>query len=135
MSSGEFLHNSGDSSKLKYCIFAFRLNNSRLTFQMSAFIVPKASLQVLTAPKHHQFVHLKRKTNFTEIWFQEFNFGTIPVNSCLPEKFHREGYSEVCGGSQPRRTRICASLRSRMKFKTLCYPLFGRNKNTALPSF
>ena len=30
---------------------------------------------------------------------QEFNFGTIPVNSCLPEKFHREGYSGVCGGS------------------------------------
>ena len=32
-------------------------------------------------------------------------------------------------------TRICTSLRSRMKFKTLCYPVFGRNKNTALPSF
>ena len=32
-------------------------------------------------------------------------------------------------------TRICASLGSRMKFKTLCYPVFGRNKNTALPSF
>ena len=30
-------------------------------------------------------------------------------------------------------TRICASLGSRMKFKTLCYPVFGRNKNTALP--
>ena len=30
---------------------------------------------------------------------------------------------------------ICASLGSRMKFKTLCYPVFGRNKNTALPSF
>ena len=33
------------------------------------------------------------------------------------------------------KTRICASLGSRMKFKTLCYPVFGRNKNTALPSF
>ena len=32
-------------------------------------------------------------------------------------------------------TRICASLGSRMKYKTLCYPVFGRNKNTALPSF
>ena len=32
-------------------------------------------------------------------------------------------------------TRICASLGSRMKFKTLCYPVFGKNKNTALPSF
>ena len=32
-------------------------------------------------------------------------------------------------------TRICASLGSRMKFKTLCYPVFGRHKNTALPSF
>ena len=32
-------------------------------------------------------------------------------------------------------TRICASLGSRMKFKTLYYPVFGRNKNTALPSF
>ena len=32
-------------------------------------------------------------------------------------------------------TRICASLGSRMKFKTLCYPVIGRNKNTALPSF
>ena len=32
-------------------------------------------------------------------------------------------------------TRICASLGSRMKFKTLCYPVFGRNKNTALTSF
>ena len=32
-------------------------------------------------------------------------------------------------------TRICASLGSRMKFKTLCYPVFGRNKSTALPSF
>ena len=32
-------------------------------------------------------------------------------------------------------TRICASLGSRMKFKTLCYPVFERNKNTALPSF
>ena len=32
-------------------------------------------------------------------------------------------------------TRICASLGSRMKFKTLCYPVFGRNKNTVLPSF
>ena len=31
-------------------------------------------------------------------------------------------------------TRICAGLGSRMKFKTLCYPVFGRNKNTALPS-
>ena len=28
------------------------------------------------------------------------------------------------------RTRICASLGSRMKFKTLCYPVFGRNKKT-----
>ena len=33
------------------------------------------------------------------------------------------------------RTRICASLGLRMKFKTLDYPVFGRNKNTALPSF
>ena len=33
------------------------------------------------------------------------------------------------------KTRICASLGSPMKFKTLCYPVFGRNKNTALPSF
>ena len=33
------------------------------------------------------------------------------------------------------KTRICASLGSRMKFKTLCYPVFGRTKNTALPSF
>ena len=33
------------------------------------------------------------------------------------------------------KTRICASLGSRMKFKTLCYPVFGRNKSTALPSF
>ena len=32
-------------------------------------------------------------------------------------------------------TRICASLGSHMKFKTLCYPVFGINKNTALPSF
>ena len=32
-------------------------------------------------------------------------------------------------------TRICASLGLRMKFKTLCYPVFERNKNTALPSF
>ena len=27
-------------------------------------------------------------------------------------------------------TRICASLGSRMRFKTLCYPVFGRNKNS-----
>ena len=27
-----------------------------------------------------------------------------------------------------RKTRICASLGSRMKFKNLCYPVFGRNK-------
>ena len=27
------------------------------------------------------------------------------------------------------------ALGSRMKFKTLCYPVFGRNKNIALPSF
>ena len=40
----------------------------------------------------------------------------------------------VCSESSVR-TRICASLGSRMKFKTLCYPVFGRNKNTALPSF
>ena len=32
-------------------------------------------------------------------------------------------------------TRICASFGSRMKFKTLCYPVFGRHKNTVLPSF
>ena len=32
-------------------------------------------------------------------------------------------------------TRICASLGSRMKFKTLCYPVFGRNKNTALHNY
>ena len=32
-------------------------------------------------------------------------------------------------------TRICASSGLRMKFKTLCYPVFGRHKNTALPSF
>ena len=38
------------------------------------------------------------------------------------------------GGPQ-KITRICASLGSRMKFKTLCYPVFGRHKNTALPSF
>ena len=32
------------------------------------------------------------------------------------------------------RTRICASLGLRMKFKTLCYPVFGRIKtHAALP--
>ena len=46
-----------------------------------------------------------------------------------------EGPGQGGGGQGKEPTRICASLGSRMKFKTLCYPVFGRHKNTALPSF
>ena len=33
------------------------------------------------------------------------------------------------------KTRICASLGSRMKFKTLCYPVFGRNKKILISNY
>ena len=46
-----------------------------------------------------------------------------------PEHWNRGSWQNTMA------TRICASLGSRMKFKTLCYPVFGSHKNTALPSF
>ena len=67
---------------------------------------------------------------------QFFEKWTGPYNtewSILPKICTKRTIFGIWTG--PFLTRICASLGSRMKFKTLCYPVFGRNKNTVLPSF
>ena len=53
----------------------------------------------------------------------------------VAEKITQSVKGKFWGSPLTMLTRICASLGSRMKFKTLCYPVFEINKNTALPSF
>ena len=66
-----------------------------------------------------------------DIRHEPLEMGATPTSVRLEEpQPGRHSY-----GTEIRPTRICTSLGSRMKFKTLCYPVFGRHKNTALPSF